>query len=156
MLEDAPVILYYQGYFADLSYSVGIVGARRCNQEVKKQCVQITQSYVRQGIPVVSGMAKGIDACAATVCINEGGYTIAVLGNGLDICYPSEHQLLMDKIRERGLLISEYPPGTRPTRYNFPKRNRLISAWSDKEYEFEPAFHKYEKGKTDNDSREEE
>ena len=49
-VEDAPVILYYQGYFADLSYSVGIVGARRCNQEVKKQCVQITQSYVRQGI----------------------------------------------------------------------------------------------------------
>ena len=62
----------------------------------------------------------------------------------------------MDKIRERGLLISEYPPGTRPTRYNFPKRNRLISAWSDKEYEFGPAFHKYEQGKTDNDSREEE
>lgn len=132
MLEDAPVILYYQGCFADLSHSVGIVGARRCNQEVKKQCVQITQSYVRQGIPVVSGMAKRIDACAATVSINEGRYTIAVLGNGLDICYPSEHQLLMDKIREKGLLISEYPPGTRPTRYNFPKRNRLISAWSDK------------------------
>lgn len=104
----------------------------------------------------MSGMAKGIDACAATVCINEGGYTIAVLGNGLDICYPSEHQLLMDKIREKGLLISEYPPGTRPTRYNFPKRNRLISAWSDKEYEFGTAFHKYEQGKTDNDSREEE
>lgn len=104
----------------------------------------------------MSGMAKGIDACAATVCINEGGYTIAILGNELDICYPSEHQLLMDKIREKGLLISEYPPGTRPTRYNFPKRNRLISAWSDKEYEFGPAFHKYEQGKTDNDSREEE
>ena len=128
----APVMLYYQGCFADLSYSVGIVGARRCNQEVKKQCVQITQSYVRQGIPVVSGMTKGIDACAATVCINEGGYTIAVLGNGLDICYPSEHQLLMEKIREKGLLISEYPPGTKPMRYTFPKRNRLISAWSDK------------------------
>lgn len=132
MLEDAPVILYYQGCFADLSHSVGIVGAKRCNQEVKKQCVQITQSYVRQGIPIVSGMAKGIDACAATACINEGGYTVAVLGNGLDTCYPSEHQLLMDKIREKGLLISEYPPGTRPTRYNFPKRNRLINAWSDK------------------------
>ena len=68
--------------------------------------------------------------------------------DGLDICYPSEHQLLMDKIIEKGLLISEYPPGTRPTRYNFPKRNRLISAWSDKEYEFEPAFHKYGHGKT--------
>jgi len=78
MLEDAPVILYYQGYFADLSHSVGIVGARRCNQEVKKQCVQITQSYVRQGIPIVSGMAKGIDACAATACINEGLYRSSI------------------------------------------------------------------------------
>ena len=78
MLEDAPVILYYQGYFADLSHSVGIVGARRCNQEVKKQCVQITQSYVWQGIPIVSGMAKGIDSCAATACINEGLYRSSI------------------------------------------------------------------------------
>ena len=99
---------------------------------MKKQCVHITPNYVQQGFSIVSGMAQGIDACAATVCINEGGYTIAVLGNGVDICYPSEHQLLMEKIREKGLLISEYPPGTKPARYNFPKRNRLISAWSDK------------------------
>lgn len=62
---------------------------------------------------------------------NENGYTIAILGNGLDICYPSEHQPLMNKIREKGLLLSEYPPGTKPTRYNFPRRNRLISAWAD-------------------------
>ena len=130
--EDAPPVLYYQGVFKHFSRTVGIVGARRCTQEVKKQCVHITKHYVQRQIPVVSGMAKGIDACAATVCINEGGYTVAVLGNGLDICYPSEHRLLMEKIREKGLLISEYPPGTRPTRYTFPKRNRLISAWSDK------------------------
>lgn len=132
ILEDAPPILYYQGVFKHFRSTVGVVGARRCTQEVKKQCVHITQNYVQQGFPVVSGMAKGIDACAATVCINEGGYTIAVLGNGVDICYPSEHQLLMEKIREKGLLISEYPPETKPARYNFPKRNRLISAWSDK------------------------
>ena len=130
--KDAPPVLYYQGVIKHFDHTVGIVGARRCTQEVKKQCVHITKNYVQQGIPVVSGMAKGIDACAATVCINEGGYTIAVLGNGLDICYPSEHQLLMEKIREKGLLISEYPPGTKPTRYTFPKRNRLISAWSDR------------------------
>lgn len=71
---------------------------------MKKQCVHITQNYVQQGFSIVSGMAKGIDACAATVCINEGGYTIAVLGNGVDICYPSEHQLLMEKIREKDYL----------------------------------------------------
>lgn len=50
----------------------------------------------------------------------------------MDICYPSEHQLLMEKIREKGALLSEYPPGTKPMRYNFPRRNRLISAWADK------------------------
>lgn len=61
-----------------------------------------------------------------------GGYTIAILGNGLDICYPSEHHKLMKCIEEKGLLLSEYPPGTPPSRYTFPRRNRLISSWSDK------------------------
>ena len=131
ILDDAPAILYYQGEIKNLDHTVAIVGARRCNQEIKKKCVEITEKFMHQGITVISGMAKGIDACAGTVCINEGGYTVAILGNGLDICYPSEHQLLMDKIREKGLLLSEYPPGTRPTRYHFPRRNRLISAWSD-------------------------
>lgn len=131
ILDDAPAILYYQGEIKNLDHTVAIVGARRCNQEIKKKCVEITEEFVHQGITVISGMAKGIDACAGTVCINEGGYTVAILGNGLDICYPSEHQLLMDKIRENGLLLSGYPPGTKPTRYHFPRRNRLISAWSD-------------------------
>lgn len=131
ILEDAPVVLYYQGELKNLDHTVAIVGARRCNQEIKKKCVEITEKYICQGTTVVSGMAKGIDACAGTVCMNENGYTIAILGNGLDICYPSEHQPLMNKIREKGLLLSEYPPGTKPTRYNFPRRNRLISAWAD-------------------------
>ena len=81
---------------------------------------------------IISGLAKGIDACAHTACINADGYTVAILGNGLDICYPSEHRILMDRIKEKGLLLSEYPTGTKPTKYAFPKRNRLISAWSDK------------------------
>lgn len=59
-------------------------------------------------------------------------YTIAIMGNGLDICYPSEHYQLMKGIEEKGLLLSEYPPGTLPTKYTFPCRNRLISSWSDK------------------------
>lgn len=131
-LEDAPAVLYYQGKLKNLNHTVAIVGARRCSQETKKKCVEITEKYICQGTTVISGMAKGIDACASTVCINEGGYTIAIVGNGLDICYPSEHQLLMEKIREKGALLSEYPPGTKPMRYNFPRRNRLISAWADK------------------------
>ena len=56
-------------------------------------------------------MAKGVDAYAQTACLKAGGYTIAVLGNGLDICYPSEHRILMENIAKQGLLISEYEPG---------------------------------------------
>ena len=63
-------------------------------------------------------MAKGIDACAGTVCVNSGSYTVAIVGNGLDICYPAEHERLMERIRETGLLLSEYPPGTEPSNYN--------------------------------------
>ena len=64
--------------------------------------------------------------------MKAGGYTIAIAGNGLDMCYPSEHKKLMDCIIEKGLLLSEYPPGIRPSRYTFPRRNRLISAWAER------------------------
>ena len=76
-------------------------------------------------------MAKGVDSYAHTVAINNDGYTVAIVGNGLDICYPSKHDKLMQKIQNKGLLLSEYPPGTIPARYRFPQRNCLISAWSD-------------------------
>lgn len=76
-------------------------------------------------------MAKGVDSYAHTVAINNDGYTVAIVGNGLDICYPSKHDKLMQKIQNKGLLLSEYPLGTIPARYRFPQRNRLISAWSD-------------------------
>lgn len=77
-------------------------------------------------------MAKGIDSYAHIACINKGGYTIAFLGCGVDVVYPKEHLKLMEKIIETGLVISEYPPGTKPDANNFPKRNRLISAFSKK------------------------
>ena len=111
---------------------VVIVGARRCTQEEKFKVKEITEQYVSNRTAIISGMAKGIDSYAHTACLKSGGYTVAVLGNGLDICYPCEHRKLMEQIAERGLLISEYPPGTQPAPYRFPKRNRLISAWSDK------------------------
>ena len=131
-LSDAPVVLYYKGNFRKIENTVGIVGARRCSQQAKKKAVELAQEYSQKGIPVVSGMAKGIDSYAHTVCLNSGGYTIAIVGNGLDICYLKEHMRLKECIEEKGLLLSEYPPGTPPSQYNFPRRNRLISAWSDK------------------------
>lgn len=129
---DAPPMLYYKGNIKKMDQTVGIVGARRCSQEAKQETVFLASEYTKTRIAVVSGMAKGIDSYAHTACLNAGGYTIAILGNGLDICYPSEHHKLMKCIEEKGLLLSEYPPGTPPSRYTFPRRNRLISSWSDK------------------------
>ena len=130
--EDSPIILYYKGCVRNMEKTVGIVGARRCTQEEKFKVKEITEQYVSDHTAIISGMAKGIDSYAHTACLKTGGYTVAVLGNGLEICYPCEHRKLMEQIAEKGLLISEYPPGTQPAPYRFPKRNRLISAWSDK------------------------
>ena len=132
VFEDAPIVLYYKGHFQEMEKSIAIVGARRCTQEIKKYAVKITEQYTREGYAIISGMAKGIDSYAHTACLNLGGYTVAVVGNGLDICYPCEHRKLMDRISDKGLLLSEYPPGTKPTRYTFPQRNRIISAWANK------------------------
>lgn len=130
--EDSPVVLYYKGQIRNMEKTVGIVGARRCTQDEKNQAVMVTKKYVSENMAIISGMAKGIDSYAHTACLKAGGYTVAILGNGLDICYPGEHKMLMEHIAEKGLLISEYPPGTLPAKYRFPQRNRLISAWSDK------------------------
>lgn len=131
MYGDAPPILYYKGNLRVIEHTVGIVGARRCSQETKQQVADITRKFISNNYTIISGMAKGVDSYAHTACINSNGYTIAILGNGLDICYPSEHIKLMESIEKNGLLISEYPPATPPAKYTFPQRNRLISAWSD-------------------------
>ena len=132
ILEDAPVVLYYKGHFQDMKDPVAIVGARRCTQEAKYKAVNLAEQYTGSGQTIISGMAKGIDSYAHTASLKAEGYTVAVVGNGLDICYPSEHKKLMDCIIEKGLLLSEYPPGIRPSRYTFPRRNRLISAWAER------------------------
>ena len=129
--EDAPILLYYKGNPGGQNATVGIVGARRCTQETKREVIRVTEEYLSEETTIISGMAKGVDSYAHTVALNNDGYTIAIVGNGLDICYPSEHVKLMQSIEEKGMILSEYPPGTKPARYSFPQRNRLISAWSD-------------------------
>lgn len=131
-ISDSPVLLYYKGHIRKESMGVAIVGARRCSSYGKRVVVDAASHLAKHGIPVISGMAKGIDSYAHTVCVKESGYTIAFLGNGLDKVYPSEHTSLMEEIIDNGAVISEYEPGVSPKKEHFPKRNRLISGWANK------------------------
>jgi len=126
-----PAVLYYKGTLLPPQASVGIVGSRRCTAYGKQVAAEAAVFLVQQGITVVSGLAKGIDSYAHTACLKAGGYTLAFIANGPDICYPAEHRLLMDQIIEHGAVLSPYPPGTRPRQEYFPLRNRLLSAWVD-------------------------
>ncbi|WP_097677506.1 DNA-processing protein DprA [Anaerosalibacter sp. Marseille-P3206] len=131
-INEMPILIYYKGNIIKNSMGVAIVGSRRCSEYGKMVTNSAATYLANEKICVVSGMAKGIDGYAHTSCIKSGGYTIAVLGNGLDICYPSEHMELMESIIENGAVISEYPPGVKPDSKRFPRRNLLISAWSYK------------------------
>ncbi len=136
----APVLLYYRGHLRENSIGVAIVGSRRCTKYGKQVTLEAASFLAELGIPVISGMAKGIDGYAHTACIQAGGYTLAFLANGPDICYPPEHQILMEQIMESGAVISPYPPQTRPQKTNFYQRNALMSAWSSKALVVEAAM----------------
>jgi predicted Rossmann fold nucleotide-binding protein DprA/Smf involved in DNA uptake len=86
--SEAPTILYYKGKIRENSTGVAIVGSRRCTDYGKQAAVEAAYFLTKHDIPVISGMAKGIDGYAHTACLKAGGYTIALLGNGVDICYP--------------------------------------------------------------------
>lgn len=126
-----PAVLYYRGNLRPSQTSVGIIGSRRCTAYGKQVAAEAAAFLAQQGITVVSGLAKGIDSYAHTACLKEGGYTLAFIANGPDICYPSEHRLLMDEILVNGAVLSPYPPGTPPRQEYFPLRNCLLSAWVD-------------------------
>jgi DNA processing protein len=83
-----------------------------------------------RGLCVVSGLARGVDAAAHRGCIEKGGTTVAVLGSGIDVIYPRENQMLAARIAQKGLVVSEFPPGTAPSPRNFPIRNRIVSGIS--------------------------
>lgn len=131
--RESPIVLYYRGQFRErpLENAVGIVGARRCSAYGRKIAERLGEELALKSIPVISGFAKGIDSYAQAACHQNGGYTIAFLGCGPDICYPSEQRTLYYKMIENGgLFISAFPPGTKPLPKHFLSRNALISAWS--------------------------
>jgi DNA processing protein len=127
-----PAVLYYRGNLRAPTSCIGIVGSRRCTSYGKEVAAEAAAFLGQAGVTVVSGMAKGIDSYAHTACLKAGGYTLAFVANGVDICYPPEHQTLMEEIIENGAVFSSYPPGTRPRQEYFPYRNKLLAAWVDK------------------------
>ena len=129
-----PVVLFYYGDISLLDKpNIATVGSRSYS-DYGKECVEQIISKIIKGKVLISGLAKGIDAIAHQCAIANGGRTIAVLGSGLDICYPIENQELYDEIKKNHLLISEYPPGAKPDRDHFPMRNRIIAGLADAFY----------------------
>ncbi len=124
-----PYALYVRGKIPSFEeiLSIAIVGTRKANQSGIDIAHRLAGDLTRAGAYVVSGMAEGIDGAANAGALDAGGETVAVLGCGVDVCYPKFHDRLMKQIIEHGAVISEYPPGTPPYPANFPIRNRIIS-----------------------------
>ena len=126
-----PPILYYMGEkLTNLSQAISIVGSRRATKYGKSAAYQLANQLSSLGITIVSGFARGIDSAAHIGAKDEIGGTIAIFGNGLDICYPKENKDLYKELIGKGSIVSEFPLGTPPERLNFPRRNRLISGIS--------------------------
>lgn len=131
-IYDMPYALYYKGRLPEENRPVvAIVGARNCTEYGKAIAHEFASAWARMGIQVVSGMALGIDAAAHRGALQGNGYTCAVLGCGVDICYPRDNISLYSNMVELGGVLSEYMPGTKPNAGQFPMRNRLISALAD-------------------------
>lgn len=124
----APTLLFAQGDLALLDApAVAIVGSRTHTRYGAEACRLFASGAARAGLVVVSGMARGLDAVAHTACLDAEGGTVGVLGNGLGVVYPSANRALYDRMVREGCLITEFPPGDKPSAGSFPRRNRLIS-----------------------------
>ena len=129
---DPPLGIYVRGELPDDAIdTVAIIGARKCSRYGATVAYEIAKELGKTNVVVVSGMARGIDSEGHRGILDGGGKTIAVLGCGVDICYPPENRELMARIMENGAVISEYPPGTPATPGHFPSRNRIIAGLSE-------------------------
>lgn len=132
-IYDPPKCLYIIGNESLLSTkSIAMIGCRNCSQYGANIAYQFAYELAKKNITIISGLARGIDTCSHWGAVNANGKTIAILGSGLDIIYPSENKKLYDEIiKKGGAIISEYPLGTKPEKYHFPARNRIISGLSN-------------------------
>jgi DNA processing protein len=133
-IDEPPKELYCLGNLELLNYktNIAIIGSRNCSLYGERAAKDFAYNLAKEDMCIVSGLAKGIDSFAHIGAVKAKGKTIAVLGSGLDNIYPKENMKLVEEIiKNKGLVISEYPLGTKPLKYHFPARNRIISGLSD-------------------------
>jgi DNA processing protein len=131
VLPQPPPVLHVQGRIELLSRpGIAVIGTRAHSTYGRDATVSFVVGLVRAGYTIVSGLARGIDGIAHRTALDVGGDTVGVLGTGLDVPYPAEHEELIRAMAERGCLVSEFPPGTPPRKYHFPQRNRIIAGLS--------------------------
>ncbi|RLB43986.1 MAG: DNA-protecting protein DprA [Deltaproteobacteria bacterium] len=130
-IHDPPIILYAKGLIIPVQLPfIAVVGSRNPTHYGNKVAMQLGKALAEAGVGVVSGMARGIDGASQWGCLNGGGYTIGVIGTGLDVIYPASNKKLFEAVWEKGTVISEFPMGTSPEARHFPIRNRIISGIS--------------------------
>lgn len=130
-IQEPPPVLFHTGDIGVLSRpTICVVGSRSATRRGIITARELARDLSRRGFHVVSGLARGIDGAAHEGALGGAGGTSAVLGSGIDVIYPPEHRRLAECIAESGCVLSEFPLGTSPHRYNFPQRNRVLSGLS--------------------------
>lgn len=130
-IDNPPFVLYYYGNLSLLqNKTMGVVGMRQMSDYGKQATQYFCEQLVKEGFTIVSGMAKGIDAIAHQKAITCGGKTVAILGTGIDYCYPKENRFLYEELKKNQLVMSEYPLLCAPQKKMFPFRNRIIAGLS--------------------------
>ncbi|HUL43226.1 MAG TPA: DNA-processing protein DprA [Bacteroidota bacterium] len=130
-IYDPPTFYYLRGNIADAdTYALALVGTRSPSRYGTAIAEKLSRECASLGITVVSGLARGVDTAAHQAALNASGRTIAVIGSGIDVCYPPENRALIERLVVNGALLSEYEMGAKPDAVNFPRRNRIISGLS--------------------------
>ena len=128
-----PLVLFYHGDLSllqDEEKCISYIGSREASAYGLEMAKTIAGGLAKEGFVIVSGLAMGIDAAATEAALDAGGKAVGVLGCGIDRCYPDTSQPIYDRLKTHGLLISEYPFETPPSKENFPHRNRMVAAAS--------------------------
>lgn len=131
-IPDPPEVIYSSGRLPEeYRPAVAVIGARICSEYGRYTARRFAGILAASGVNIISGLARGIDGISQEAAMDNGGYTCAVMGCGVDICYPEENRSVYERVRKQGGILSESPPGTLPRAGLFPQRNRIISGLAD-------------------------